>query len=72
MSKNEKSSGKMASLAGKILEAGEKKATPQDAKKLAASVLTQAPDKQQEVALSESALCRVRSMTRRTAETESS
>ena len=43
MSKNEKSSGKVASVAGKVLQAG--KATPSQAKKLAASVLTQAPDK---------------------------
>lgn len=44
MAKNEKSSGKVASLAGKILS-GEKKPTTSDAKTLAASVLTQAPDK---------------------------
>jgi hypothetical protein len=43
MLKNEKSSAKVASLAGKVLQAG--KATPTQAKKLAASVLTQAPDK---------------------------
>lgn len=35
---------KLASLAGKVLS-GEKKPTVADAKKLAASVLTQAPDK---------------------------
>ena len=43
-SKNEKSSAKLASLAGKILS-GEKKPTVSDAKKLAGSVLTQAPNK---------------------------
>ena len=44
MAKNEHSSKPIASLAGKILS-GEKKPTVADAKKLAASVLTQAPDK---------------------------
>ena len=44
MAKNEKTSKNVASLAGKILS-GSKKATQADAKKLAASVLTQAPDK---------------------------
>jgi hypothetical protein len=42
MSNNEKSSSKLASLAGKVLQAG--KATPSQAKKLAGSVLTQASD----------------------------
>jgi hypothetical protein len=44
MAKNEKTSSAVASLAGKILS-GEKKPTVADAKTLAASVLTQAPDK---------------------------
>lgn len=43
MASNEKTSSKVASLAGKVLQSG--KATPSQAKKLAASVLTQAPDK---------------------------
>lgn len=43
MAKNEKSSKNVASVAGKVLNAG--KATPSQAKKLAASVLTQAADK---------------------------
>ena len=42
MAKNEKSSAKVASLAGKVL--GQKSAT-KAAKSLAGSVLTQAPDK---------------------------
>lgn len=42
MAKNEKSSAKLASLAGKVL--GQKSST-KAAKRLAASVLTQAPDK---------------------------
>ena len=41
---NEKSSKAVASLAGKILS-GEKTPTKADAKTLAASVLTQAPNK---------------------------
>lgn len=44
MAKNEKSSKGVASLASKILS-GKKAPTPADAKRLAASVLTQAPDK---------------------------
>ena len=44
MPKNEKTSKAIASLAAKILS-GDKKATQADAKKLAGSVLTQAPDK---------------------------
>jgi hypothetical protein len=43
MPKNEKSSAKVASIAGKVLESG--KATPKQAMTLAASVLTQAADK---------------------------
>jgi hypothetical protein len=43
MAKNEKSSPKAASVAGKVLEAG--KATPKQAMTLAGSVLTQAADK---------------------------
>jgi hypothetical protein len=43
MARNEKTSSKVASIAGKVLQSG--KATPAQAKKLAASVLTQAPDK---------------------------
>lgn len=42
--KNERSSDQLASLAGKILS-GERKPTVADAKKLAGSVLTQAPNK---------------------------
>ncbi len=42
MAKNEKSSKKLASLAGKVL--GQKSST-KAARKLAGSVLTQAPDK---------------------------
>jgi hypothetical protein len=42
MAKNEKSSAKMASLAGKVLQ---QKSASAAAKQLAASVLTQAPDK---------------------------
>jgi hypothetical protein len=42
MAKNEKSSSNMASLAGKVLQ---KKSSTKTAKSLAASVLTQAPDK---------------------------
>jgi hypothetical protein len=41
--KNEKSSSRVAKVAGKVLQAG--KATPKEAKTLAGSVLTQAPDK---------------------------
>ena len=44
MGNNEKTSPKVASLASKILS-GEKKPTIADAKTLAASVLTQAPDR---------------------------
>lgn len=44
MSKNEKTSSAVASLASRVLS-GAKKPTTADAKKLAASVLTQAPDK---------------------------
>jgi hypothetical protein len=44
MAKNEKSSKAVSSLASKILS-GRKTPTPADAKKLAASVLTQSPDK---------------------------
>jgi hypothetical protein len=44
MAKNEKTSKTVASLASKVLS-GEKKATQSDAKKLAASVLTQTADK---------------------------
>lgn len=44
MGKNEKTSKPIASLASKVLS-GEKKPTVSDAKKLAASVLTQTPDK---------------------------
>lgn len=43
MAKNEKSSPKVSKIAGKVLSTG--KATPKEAKTLAASVLTQAPDK---------------------------
>lgn len=42
MANNEKSSKNMASLAGKVLS---QKSSTKTAKKLAASVLTQAPDK---------------------------
>lgn len=42
MAKNEKSSKEMTSLAGKVLQ---QKSSTQAAKKLAGSVLTQAPDK---------------------------
>jgi hypothetical protein len=44
MANNEKTSSSLASLASKILQ-GSKKPTLGDAKKLAGSVLTQAPDK---------------------------
>jgi hypothetical protein len=44
MAKNEKSSKPVATLASKVLS-GEKRPTLKDAKTLAASVLTQAPDK---------------------------
>ncbi len=44
MAKNEKTSKGVASLASKVLS-GAKKPTTAEAKKLAASVLTQAPDK---------------------------
>lgn len=44
MAKNEKSSPTLATLASKVLS-GDKKPTVQDAKKLAASVLTQTTDK---------------------------
>lgn len=44
MAKNEKTSSKVATLASKVLS-GEKKPTTADAKTLAASVLTQSPDK---------------------------
>lgn len=43
MAKNERTSKKVASVAGKVLAAG--KATPKQAKTLAASALTQAPNK---------------------------
>ena len=43
MPKNEQTSKKVASLAGKVLS-GTIKPTPQQVKKLAASVLTQTPD----------------------------
>ncbi len=42
MSKNEKSSKELASLAGKVLQ---QKSATEAAKKLAGSVLTQAPDR---------------------------
>jgi hypothetical protein len=42
MAKNEKSSKKLASLAGKVLKG---KTSSKAAKKLAGSVLTQAPDR---------------------------
>jgi hypothetical protein len=44
MGKNEKTSSKVASLAGKVLP-GKKKPTLANSKKLAGSALTQAPDK---------------------------
>ena len=44
MAKNEKTSSSVASLASKVLS-GDKKPTSAEIKKLAASVLTQAPDK---------------------------
>ena len=44
MPKNEKTSSRVATLASKVLS-GEKTPTTKDAKTLAASVLTQAPDK---------------------------
>ena len=44
MPRNEKSSEGVASLAAKVLS-GEKKPTLAESKRLAASVLTQAPDK---------------------------
>lgn len=44
MARNEKTSKPIATLASKVLS-GEKKPTVADAKKLAASVLTQSPDK---------------------------
>lgn len=44
MANNEKTSSKVATLASKVLS-GEKKPTAAEAKTLAASVLTQAPDK---------------------------
>jgi hypothetical protein len=44
MARNEKSSRRLAALAGKILS-GERKPTVADAKKLAGSVLTQTPNK---------------------------
>ena len=43
MAKNERTSKKVATVAGKVLKAG--KATPKQAKTLAASKLTQAPNK---------------------------
>lgn len=43
MPRNEKTSKQVAKIAGEVLAAG--KATPKQAKTLAASVLTQAPDK---------------------------
>lgn len=43
MGKNERTSKKVASVAAKVLKTG--KATPTQAKTLAGSVLTQAPDK---------------------------
>lgn len=41
--KNERTSSKVATVAGKVLKAG--KATPKQAKTLAGAALTQAPDK---------------------------
>ena len=41
--KNERTSAKVAKVAAKVLRTG--KATPKEAKTLAGSVLTQAPDK---------------------------
>jgi hypothetical protein len=43
MGKNEKTSQKVATIASKVLKTGH--ATPKQAKTLAASVLTQTPDK---------------------------
>jgi hypothetical protein len=43
MAKNEKTSAPVAKLASKVLKTGQ--ATPKQAKTLAASVLTQSPDK---------------------------
>ena len=43
MAKNERTSKKVATVAGKVLKAG--KATPKQAKTLAASALTQTPNK---------------------------
>ncbi|HEX6314254.1 MAG TPA: hypothetical protein VFZ73_05315 [Gemmatimonadaceae bacterium] len=43
MAKNEKTSPKVAKVAGRVLQKG--KATPKEAKTLAGSVLTQATDK---------------------------
>ena len=43
MARNERTSPKVAKVAGKVLSTG--KATPKQAKTLAASVLTQAPNK---------------------------
>ena len=45
MAKNEKTSKPVATLASKVLSGEIPKPTPAQAKKLAASVLTQAPDK---------------------------
>ena len=47
MAKNEKTSKKMAKLASEVLS-GKKKPTAKEAKSLAASVLTQAPDRPKE------------------------
>ncbi|WP_287295261.1 hypothetical protein [Mesorhizobium sp.] len=44
MAKNEKSSPKLAKLAGKVLS-GAKKPTPAESRRLAGSVLTQAANK---------------------------
>lgn len=44
MAKNEKTSNKIASLASQVLK-GNKKPTVKEIRQLAASVLTQAPDK---------------------------
>ncbi len=44
MAKNERTSSRVSTLASKVLS-GEVKPTPSQAKTLAASVLTQAPDK---------------------------
>lgn len=43
--KNEQTSSKVASLAGKVLAGEIKHPTPKQVKQLAASVLTQSPDK---------------------------